>query len=519
MSDKNAYRYTYAMGIGNSSTQYDLVYAKEILSTDERTAYRALQAEKEVRRYVRIQVIGKDGVGKTCLVRRLLGKPINDVTSTDGIEINRTCQIRTSDGEWIISGEENKGTHKRDQSQDNLLPKEKNEHKTFPNDEPNQQTIIAETLGTNVTATKNDIEPLTKYKNEYSSGLNDSRDNNKSIIPETGDSEVIESIQTAKNQNHLNVDKADEVTKAMKENMGNILLNAKKNKGTNTLDTSDDLIDCGIWDFAGHKAYHATNQTFLTPDAIYLLVVDITDDIKPMEYDGMFDISSCGGYIDFWIDSVQCFCEASEYSSASASHPSIVIVCTGIDKIPEEEKEPFLNNTLHTFTPMIFSVRINICYWYRPATGYLSLTQFHRIEKKYVQYCIDTFRCQNKGSNIRDRIHFISNTESPPDGFEYLRKQISEIAKERKYFAENLPTQWIQLESALTFLKDLKEKEKDSICSYEVCTVEKQYGEVHPAIYAGKAVMYLEQKEIQIVYLLLKECNMPTVMEMGHCRG
>lgn len=77
----------------------------ELRSTDERTAYiEAFQAGKEVRRYVRIQVIGKDGVGKTSLVRRLLGKTIDDVTSTDGIEIDRTCQIRTSDGEWIISG-------------------------------------------------------------------------------------------------------------------------------------------------------------------------------------------------------------------------------------------------------------------------------------------------------------------------------------------------------------------------------------------------------------------------------
>lgn len=81
-----------------------------------------------------------------------------------------------------------------------------------------------------------------------------------------------------------------------------------------------------------------------------------------------------------------------------------------------------------------------------------------------MQTWIDTFRCQNKGSKIRDRIHFISNTESSPKVFEYLRKQISEIAKERKYFAENLPTQWIQLENALTILKDLKEKEKIGYC-------------------------------------------------------
>lgn len=62
----------------------------------------AIQSGKEVRKYVRIQVIGKHGVGKTSLVHRLLGYKQHDGKSTDGIEIDRKCQIRESDGEWII---------------------------------------------------------------------------------------------------------------------------------------------------------------------------------------------------------------------------------------------------------------------------------------------------------------------------------------------------------------------------------------------------------------------------------
>ena len=61
-----------------------------------------MQTGTEIRQYVRIQVIGKDRVGKTSLVRRLLGKQLDDVISTDGIDIDKTCQIRTSDGEWIV---------------------------------------------------------------------------------------------------------------------------------------------------------------------------------------------------------------------------------------------------------------------------------------------------------------------------------------------------------------------------------------------------------------------------------
>lgn len=57
----------------------------------------------EARYNVRIQIIGENGVGKTCLVRRLLNETIDDVTSTDGVDIVvRKCKIRLRDEKWII---------------------------------------------------------------------------------------------------------------------------------------------------------------------------------------------------------------------------------------------------------------------------------------------------------------------------------------------------------------------------------------------------------------------------------
>lgn len=62
----------------------------------------ALEAGKEHRQYVRIQVIGKNGVGKTTLVRKLLeDKQTKEAYSTDGIEIHQKCKI-DQDGTWII---------------------------------------------------------------------------------------------------------------------------------------------------------------------------------------------------------------------------------------------------------------------------------------------------------------------------------------------------------------------------------------------------------------------------------
>ena len=53
---------------------------------------------------IRIPIVGPFGVGKTCLLRRLLKKEIHDVESTDGINIMALrCKVRIKDRKWIFS--------------------------------------------------------------------------------------------------------------------------------------------------------------------------------------------------------------------------------------------------------------------------------------------------------------------------------------------------------------------------------------------------------------------------------
>ncbi|VDI69307.1 Hypothetical predicted protein [Mytilus galloprovincialis] len=77
------------------------------LQEKDRTRYIELMQSSEVekRYYVRIMVVGKESVGKTSLVRRLLMKNIDDVVSTDGVDIVvDQCKINIEDGSWLIDG-------------------------------------------------------------------------------------------------------------------------------------------------------------------------------------------------------------------------------------------------------------------------------------------------------------------------------------------------------------------------------------------------------------------------------
>lgn len=79
---------------------------KGIDSSDKDHYMKAITLGKEVRRYVRIIVIGEHGAGKSTLVRRLLEQDVDGINSTDGIEMNNKFQIRESNGQWVF----NKGT-------------------------------------------------------------------------------------------------------------------------------------------------------------------------------------------------------------------------------------------------------------------------------------------------------------------------------------------------------------------------------------------------------------------------
>ncbi|CAC5355479.1 unnamed protein product [Mytilus coruscus] len=415
---------------------------REINDVEKNIYMEAIKSGTEVRKFVRIQVIGKDRVGKTSLVRRLLGYDKHDGTSTDGIEIDRNCQIRTSDGVWIV-GKEKKEKIKRILQIVNQKEKEPVSHQLLPqkplpsqenilengkesyNKEPNrpkhhlQDTEQIEKCPSQKIGTNNSIKHATDTVNLSSENNDKSEKREAKEQVQMSDSSFI----SRKNENPEHPEEDDKINELLIKEMNKILLGAKTMQTEKDNTTSEDLVECGIWDFAGQKDYYATHQTFFTAHAIYLLVTDIEDiekDMKSTKEDNDVNFDNIGDYIDFWFDSIHCLCLD---QSPDKLCPPVIMVCTGMDKCLDQEVK--------------------------------------KREKDYEDNFLHTFGRQEKVRHRRG-IHFISNKNPSEGEIERLKKHISNIAKEMKYFAEKLPARWIKLENALNVLKDMTR----TICSW-----------------------------------------------------
>lgn len=83
------FRKLYSIESGYLDEETKETYLKDIRSGEER------------HRHIRVAIIGEKGVGKTCLLRRLLKQSIEGVQSTDGVNIEVSkCKIRLRDGKW-----------------------------------------------------------------------------------------------------------------------------------------------------------------------------------------------------------------------------------------------------------------------------------------------------------------------------------------------------------------------------------------------------------------------------------
>ncbi|VDI32628.1 Hypothetical predicted protein [Mytilus galloprovincialis] len=294
-----------------------------------------------------------------------------------------------------------------------IIPKQ--EHKS-----PTKDRIRIASPGTHT------VEPSLTGENKVNIGDNVTIVEEKSEIDIPNENDGVLSKDIKKADDFV---KTDDMKKKITEQMDKILLEIKKDQDKMT---SESLVECGLWDFAGQKDYYATHQTFLNPHAIYLLVTNISEDIAAKEHETDFD--SIEEYIDFWFDSIHCLDTSSseiktpipmEYPK-DRLYPPVIVVCTHIDK-------------------------------------YQTVKEFKKRKNEYIEKFEEIFGGQDKANHNRG-IHFISNTEFLESDCQKLKDKIYEVAKETMFFKEELSTQWIQLENALSVLKH---ESKQNVLSFQ----------------------------------------------------
>ncbi|XP_060589621.1 probable serine/threonine-protein kinase roco6 [Ruditapes philippinarum] len=396
---------------------------------DKQLFMHALKEGNESDNFIRVMVVGNFNQGKTSLTRRLLQLPMENIESTDGIDIHAAnCEDNVT---WKTTGSnvaEIKGARRlaniiiqsiksidntetlddgNEQEDDIMLQVECNDD---DDDDKNAESFEDGDTCDSLDEIENQGNCLAavtdKYFSKTSFSKTSSNDNSKIEKCFTSGLDVSEE-KAIINEPVLQIKAVDllsEFTEKLKDE------NYASNQNGNG-------INVNIWDFGGQFIYYATHQIFHSRDAIYLLVFDLTKDLNSIVEDEdfpdkKFDMRTC---LKFWIMSVHAF-----VGTKDGKEPTIILVGTHkADCISKSD-----------------------------------------IEKKFDDV-YDLF-IKSKARNHIYKIPFaVENTDPNDPGITELKTALFEIGSE-KAKGSKVPAKWIQLEEAL---KGNKENRK--ILKYE----------------------------------------------------
>ncbi|CAG2218760.1 unnamed protein product [Mytilus edulis] len=342
----------------------DVVPTEIKLMADKRSIdlyLKLLESGSEKKRDIRLVVVGKQGAGKTSLIRRLFGEDITDKNeATEAL------------GRLLKEFEEqlqDKGT-KEKPVESHMAIKDKRPAISY------DESMKSETVSMQPKIIRPLEEPLVTPQQSSQSSEQAARD--------------FETMLTAKSK----VDRHD------KEEYATFLL----------------------WDFAGDEEFYHTHQTFLSQDAMYLVVTKLNE----------ADDSSAQALFRLWIDSIHCYSRLEEGNIISDDKttksgyldPPIVIVGTWKDAVDASEAET--------------------------------------VEKAYKESLLKYTNelADDERGHLRCE-YFISNKDDECIVFQQIRQNILNLARGMRTWNIKYPLQFIQLEQRLQ-----KKKEEIPIISY-----------------------------------------------------
>ncbi|CAC5392557.1 unnamed protein product [Mytilus coruscus] len=170
-----------------------------------------------------------------------------------------------------------------------------------------------------------------------------------------------------------------------------------------------------LWDFAGDEEFYHTHQTFLSQDAMYLVVTKLNEAEDP----------NAQALFRLWIDSIHCYSRleegniTSDKTTLGDNDPPVVIVGTWKDAVTSETDSKKIE----------IACRENLL--------------------KYTNELAD-----NERGHVRFE-YFISNKDDECSAFQQIRKNILKLARGMRTWNIDYPLKFIQLEQRL------QEKKKD----------------------------------------------------------
>ncbi|KAL3887647.1 hypothetical protein ACJMK2_000043, partial [Sinanodonta woodiana] len=296
----------------------------EILNMDDRSIQlfeNALKDGKEKVYSIRVMVVGHLGVGKTTLIKRLLGKDVNilERQSTEGIDVHlNCCDVSLSSHEWILQKKESEQDYRLQRLAKVLIEKQQvqSEAADEKQDVSSHEGEITDISTRDLDAEKpNIVSPHPELQKTGQQVRSEAADEKQVVIPQEGDvadisgqdhvaeepdlvsphPDLLKTSQQVGSPGELrSLPKSNANTVVRSEPGKNVSIESRMKDPNREilqlLQKNADKIkhDLGkyaplmMWDFAGQYAFYTTHQMFLSRRAIYLLVSDLSGQIDDM---------------------------------------------------------------------------------------------------------------------------------------------------------------------------------------------------------------------------------------------
>ncbi len=353
----------------------------------------------------KVNLIGHQGVGKSSVLRSLLGLPfVEEHYSTQGIDCKATkCHLHIAQSEdWKPLNKNRKEICKEDLNEQILerlkeLSISEDQTEAMAEGEPNIETAWQqESIYVNMDSPVESPVMPPLYQNPHQP-IDDSS------VPDPDPELVYGTIgQFSRQQSRENQDQS--VT-----------------KGKSTL-------QIGFWDYGGQIEYYATHHMFLDSDSINVLVLDITKDLSsPVETEQLGRFEDKGttipknviDFVHYWLNTIYTYIVhrariRAEVYRGTADYPTVLVALTHKDQLDLDPDKR--NLQIKNFVTKLL----------RSLDG----KEYGRLISRSNVFCVD-------------------NKNGDPDEFEKLKGAIIDSAKKKIGWELSIPVRWLQLETLL----------------------------------------------------------------------